>query len=139
MLLELKRRADWPERLIACADRHRKAPFAWGAYDCATFFDDAVDAVAGFHILAAHMPWDSERAAAKRLLAAGYRDMLQFCETLLPSIEPSRARRGDVGFADVRHALTCPAVILGAEAVTRTETGWLIFSASALKHTFKIG
>ena len=138
-LVEMRRRSGWDLRLMEVVQTHRRQPFAWGAYDCATFFNDAVDAVAGFRPLVAHMPWDSEQAAARRLIAAGYRDMAEFCRTFFPEIPPAHARRGDVGFADVRHALSCPAVIVGAEAVTRTESGWLTLPACLLVQCFKIG
>lgn len=137
--LGLRRRAGWDLRLMEVVDRHRRAPFDWGAHDCATFFNDAVDAVADFRPLVAHMPWDSEVAARRRLVEAGYRDMVGFCRTFFPEIPPAQARRGDIGFAEVRHALSCPAVIVGSEAVTRNEHGWLLVPVALLTTTFKIG
>lgn len=137
--LALKRRSGWDLRLMAVIDAHRRQPFSWGDFDCATFFNDAVDAVADFRPLVAHMPWDSEGSARRRLVAAGYRDMAGFCRTFFPEIPTAQARRGDVGFAEARHALSCPAVIVGAEAVTRNEHGWLVVPASLLVQCFKIG
>ena len=138
-MMLLARRPDWAERLLECVDRHRANRFEWGRYDCATFFNDAVTAVADGYPLAAHMPWTSERSAAAALLRSGYRDVLHFVETHFPEISPAMAQRGDLGFVDNRHALTCPAVIVGVDAVTRSETSWLSFPATALVRTFKVG
>ena len=45
--LGLKRRDDWPGRLLALIAERRATPFAWGRHDCALFACDAVEAMTG--------------------------------------------------------------------------------------------
>lgn len=138
-MIEAPRLEDWPERLIRTVSAHRAAPFAWGEFDCATFFAAAVEAVIGIDPLTAYRPWASERDAARVLLDHGYRDMAHFTECLFPEIAPAKARRGDIGFCAERKVLTCPAVILGAEAAQRDERSWLMFPASTIIRAFRVG
>ena len=46
-MIVLKRRDDWPSRLLALIAERRERPFAWGRHDCALFACDAVDAMTG--------------------------------------------------------------------------------------------
>lgn len=138
-MLVLSRLQDWPERLMALVDDHRNHTFAWGRYDCATFFAEAVERVTGVHVLAAHMPYDSERSAMEKLAASGYRDMEHFATCLFPATAPAQARRGDIGFASRKERLSCPAVVLGAEAVSRDQSGWVVFPVTSLVSAFRVG
>jgi len=138
-MLELKRLPGWPERLLAAVEAHRAQPFAWGSFDCATLFAAAVESVTGVHVLAAHMPYDSERGAMERLAASGYRDMQHFASCLFPAIAPARARRGDIGFVAAKERLSCPAIIVGDEVVSRAREGWITFSVSSLVAAYRVG
>lgn len=134
-----QRLPDWPERLVAVVAAHRRAPFEWGRYDCATLFADAVDAVAGFDPLAAHRPWCSELGAATRLLRARLSSVEALVAATFPAIEPSAARRGDLGYTTAAGPLTCPAVILGAEALVRTPDAISVVPREAILRAYRVG
>jgi len=138
-MLELTRLDDWPERLMATIERHRTAVFEWGVYDCATLFADAVEAVTGVDPLASYRPWKSERSARMKMIKAGFKDMRAFARAHFPEINPSQAGRGDLGFASQANHLSCPAVIVGAHAVSRDEGGWIVMPTNVLTMAFKVG
>lgn len=138
-MLDLTRKPGWPDRLLAAVASHRAQPFAWGQHDCATLFGAAVEAVTGFHIMAAYLPYDSERGAMKQLAGSGYRDMEHFARCMFPTVAPAQARRGDLGMTKDLVRLSCPAVILGAEAVSRDQSGWIVFPAKLLTVAFRVG
>lgn len=138
-MLTLSRQPGWAERLLALVESYRAKPFVWGEADCATFFAEAVQAVTGFHPLVGYMPYSSELGAMKMLAGSGYDDMLHFARCLFPEVAPSLARRGDIGFIADRERLTCPAVIVGHEAVSRNQAGWLMFPVASLATAFRIG
>ena len=138
-MLDLTRLPGWPERLLEVVDDHRRAPFVWGRYDCATLFAAAVHAVTGEDPLHPFRPWSSERSAAARLVRAGFDDMLEFARAHFPEVPPAKARRGDVGFCKVRARLSCPAVVLGADSASRDEKGWVVFSTTMLTSAFRVG
>lgn len=138
-MLDLQRVTGWPERLITVVGDHRAQAFAWGKYDCATFFGDCVERITGLDLFAAYWPWRSEREAAEKLIASGYRDMEHFTASLLPAIAPAMARRGDVGFPAGRPRLSCPYVIMGAEAMSRDERDWLVVPTALLATTYRVG
>lgn len=120
--------------------RHQAAPFAWGRYDCATLFGDVVEAVTGGNPIARHGPWFSARMALKQLRLAGAQDARSFVAMHLPRVDASAARRGDVGYpAGAIAALQMPAVVVGAEAVSRDERGWIVFPRSLLVECFAVG
>lgn len=138
-MIRAGRLPDWSERLFACLVAHQGRPFVWGETDCATLFADAVAAVTGADPLAAHRPWDSQRAAGRVLLRSGCASVLAFVERHFDEIVPADARRGDIGFTTAAHPLMSPAIVTGAEAVSRDETGWLVLPRSALVRAFKVG
>jgi hypothetical protein len=138
-MLELTRLENWPDRLMATVERHRTAEFEWGVYDCATLFADAVQAVTGTDPLAAFRPWKTERSARMKMIKGGWKDMKSFCRDHFPDVAPSKAGRGDLGFAAQSHNLMCPAVIVGAHAVSRDEKGWIVMPTSLLTLAFKVG
>lgn len=138
-MLKLERHAAWADRLIATVERHRAHKFEWGTYDCATLFADCVDAVAELDPLAAHRPWSGPETAARRLVASGHESVLGLVEVLFPEVAPSFAQRGDIGFARDTGALACPFIIVGAEAVSRNDRGFIVVPRDRLIRTFKVG
>jgi hypothetical protein len=135
----LVREAGWADRLLAVVAHHRAQPFAWGQYDCATLFAEAVQAVTGCHVLAAYMPYDSERGALEMLASSGQRHMLDWCRYRFPEIPVSMARRGDLVFPEKIGRLACPAVVLGSDAVSRDEKSWLCMPTGLMITAFKVG
>ncbi len=118
---------DWADRLVVAIETQRRAPFAWGAADCATLYGAAIEALTGEDPLATYRPWRDETSALRAVLSAGCRSAADFVAMTMVSIHPSRAARGDVGYcAGLRPRLAFPAIIMGAEAVSRDESGWII-------------
>lgn len=138
-MLDLTRVEGWPERLMRLVDRHRAAEFEWGVYDCATLFAGAVEAVTGMDPLEKYRPWKSERSARMKMIKAGWKDMQAFCFDHFPEVSAVRARRGDVGFGKLAHSLSCPAVVVGAHAVSRDANGWIVLPTSLLTTAFRVG
>lgn len=132
------RTESWPEDLFAAVARHRALAFEWGTSDCACLFRDAVFAMTGLDPLAGLRPWYSALSAARALRAAGYDDALALMRDRFEEIPPALAGRGDCGFLAERDALSAPALILGAEAVSRNETGFVIVPASMIAIAFRI-
>lgn len=138
-MLKLTRIENWPGRLMVTVERHRNAEFEWGQYDCATLFADAVEAITGTDPLERFRPWISEKSARLKMIKNGWKDMRAFCRDHFPEIPPSRAGRGDLGFPAQSHNLMCPAVIVGANAVSRDEKGWIVMPTAILTVAFKVG
>jgi len=138
-MLELKRRPDWPERLMSTVEHHRNAAFEWGAFDCATLFADAVAALTDVDPLARYRPWKNERSARMKMIRAGFKTMQTFTRANFPEINPAQVQRGDIGFAHEAGNLSCPAVVVGAHAVSRDEQGWIVIPTSLLTLAFKVG
>lgn len=133
------RRPDWSERLIATLIRHQAQPFGWGGSDCATLFADAVEAVTGVDPLAEWRPWADRTAAERALVRSGYRSVAELVVDRFPEITPATAQRGDIGFTIEFHRLMSPAVVVGSEAVSRDQKGWIVFPRTELVRAFKVG
>ncbi len=132
------RPVDWSDRLIEVCNRHRRAQFVWGDYDCAALVRDAAAA------LGARDPfdgvlWFSQRSALACLRAKGAMSVREFIAARLQRVEPAAAARGDVGFTSDHAALMCPAVIVGAEAVSRDERGWVTMPRDMLVECYRLG
>jgi hypothetical protein len=138
-VLSLVRRDDWPERLEGVIARHRAAPFNWGVTDCATLMSEAVDAVAGFDPMAAYKPWSSEVAAMRRLSETGFRTVAEWASHMFEQQPVSFARRGDLVIGGATMALSCPAIVIGAEAVSRDHNGFVVAPLSAFTSSLKVG
>ena len=130
---------DWPERLAAVVACHRAAEFGWGTFDCATFFADAVQAVCGEDPFNGHGCWASERDALRVLARTKCRSVKECCDARFPIIPASMAQRGDAGYHAAFEPLSCPLVVVGVEAVSRTEAGWLIVPTRLLTTVYRIG
>lgn len=129
---------DWPERLIATLERHRACPFEWGVHDCATLVRDVAAALGAADPFAG-MTWASKFDAIMALRGQSARSVREFIDRRLTIIEPTAAQRGDLGYPATVSPLMCPAVVVGAEAVSRSETGWVVFPLSALAACYRLG
>lgn len=134
-----ERLPDWPTRLERAIARHRTCAFAWGSFDCATLFRDATRAVTGSSPFDDLEPWPSERAALRVLARARAASVREFVAGQLPQVAPLQLRRGDVGFTAACHALCCPAVVVGNEAVSRDEQGWIVVPITHLTIGYRVG
>ncbi|GMG82577.1 hypothetical protein LNKW23_17900 [Paralimibaculum aggregatum] len=122
------RREDWPERLAMFVAGARSRAFAWGAWDCTTFADGAIEAVTGaarFEDLRGG--YDSAAGALAHLRdVLGVPDLPAALDLRLPRRAVPFARRGDLmAFAAGLDALpalgvsTGPlAAVLAAEGIT---------------------
>lgn len=129
---------DWVERLFETVERHRGAPFAWGAYDCATLVRDAALALGAADPFDGEA-WDGVVSALRSLKRKDAYTVRQFMARKFLAVTPALAQRGDVGFTADEHPLMCPAVIIGAEAVSRNETGWIVLPRTLLVDCYRIG
>lgn len=84
----LRRLADWPERLHAYLQRHAATPFAWGMHDCARFAAGAVQAITAHDVLPAD--WRTRADAVTVLRALG---------GLVPAVDAALPRLARVGLA----------------------------------------
>jgi len=135
----LIRRPDWPQRLNRVIEHHRAAQFRWGEYDCGTLFSDVVYAMTDWDPMEPMGRWYSEATAMRALLGTGHRTMQAYVAGILDEVPPSMARRGDVGFTSGCGPLSCPAIVVGAEAVSRDTKDWMIVPASQLMTAYRIG
>jgi hypothetical protein len=119
--------------------RHQRGVFLWGTFDCATLFSDAVAAVTGEDPLAAFRPWHSERTALVALLKSGKDSVADWVADNFDEIVPADARRGDVGYAKEALQLSFPAIVCGSIAMSRDESGWIVFPRTQLVRCFKVG
>tara|TARA_R110000868_G_scaffold936_1_gene7121 strand:- start:12585 stop:13010 length:426 start_codon:yes stop_codon:yes gene_type:complete len=130
---------DWPERLVEAIELQRRAPFCWGAADCATLFGAVIEAMTGEDPLARYRPWSSETTAARALLSSGSRTVTEFVRTILVEIPPSMAGRGDFGYlGGARNPLQFPAVITGAEAMSRDPAGWIVVPRGMIVEAYSL-
>jgi len=135
-----QRRSDWPERLEFALSEHRKGAYQYGQFDCAVLFSDVVWAMTDVDPFEEAGKWHSEFGALKALARTGHNTVKSFCDAKFEAIAPSMARRGDAGYVEAIHPLLCPAIVIGAEAITRDEKGgWIRFPASQLTTAYRIG
>lgn len=129
---------NWEDRLYATLADHRISPFVWGQYDCARLFADVVEAVTGVDPLAGH-EWDGEFSALRRLNEIGCRSMHEFVAQRFDQIVPADARRGDIGYPSHITPLMAPAIVVGAEAVSRDDRGWIIIPREMITMAYRVG
>lgn len=129
---------DWPDRLAEVVREHALAPFAWGRYDCATLWVEAIAAMTGFDAAAGFSAWRTERGALTALRRRGFASVADYVATLAPRVAPARAGRGDLGFPADPAPLMSPAIILGAEAVSRNEYAWIVLPRSRLVTCYRV-
>jgi hypothetical protein len=85
---------DWPARLDAYVEAHRKTCFAWGAHDCVTFAAGAIAAITGSDPLQG-LTWGSAGGALRQLeLEGGI--LAAVTRRLGDPIPPAMCQRGDL-------------------------------------------
>lgn len=95
----MKRRDDWPERLVAVVQQAQARPFRWGEHDCALFVADCVKAMTGVDVAEGLRGSYQDRPGAIRRLAERFAVLdLRGLGTRLfgAPIAPALAQRGDV-------------------------------------------
>ena len=132
----LKRYEDWPVRLAAFFESRRRAPFQWGAHDCALFAADEVVAITGDDLA---LPWRgayATEAAAQVLIGAdGLQGLVD--RVALPRVMPKQARRGDIllfesqfgatlGVCDGRWIVSPALVGFRMTAIDKAVCAWMV-------------
>lgn len=88
----LTRFDDWQTRLTTFLSRQRGE-----RTDCALFVADAVREMTGFdHAAGLRGKYRSHRGGIRVLRKQGFRDHVEFVESILPEIAPALAQPGDV-------------------------------------------
>jgi hypothetical protein len=127
-----RRQADWAEALQSVLDTHRAAYFQWGRYDCGTLMADAVACQIGRDPFAHLRGYDSAGSAMMAMRRFGVKSMRQAVDRHFERIDPAHAQRGDLVLpSESALPLNCPAVVVGAFAVSRDQSGWVVMPMTA--------
>ena len=86
---------DWPERLVAAIDGSSRRPFEWGAFDCALFASECVEAVTGIDHFDTYRGRYKTRIGATRLLNKNG-GLEAIVDELFTGCDIMIARRGDL-------------------------------------------
>lgn len=130
---------DWPERLEAEIERHRKVPFSYGAADCFVFVADCVRAMTGDDPAAkVRGKYKTERGAASQMRKVfGAADVAGLLASLYAEIPPAMARRGDLGIVESdRGPVSC--VIGGPQIFAKSRAGVLVAPRGQLAKAFRV-
>ncbi len=140
-MLQLPRLSLWAEFLDQVITEHQSQPFAWGKYDCATLWLDAVHAMLGHNLRAELGKWKSEAGARKVVKAAGVASVREYVARHFREVPAAHAHRGDLAFPDVPSrggALVSPAVLVGSFGVSRDASRWLVVPRSKFKTFYQV-
>lgn len=91
---------DWDDRLSDYLARVIAKPFAYGEHDCLIHSANAVEALTGIDLAAAHRGrYRSRRTARAYLAGLGFRGPATLLSSILPGCPTAQARRGDIVMA----------------------------------------
>jgi hypothetical protein len=104
---QLRRREDWPRRLVEFLEAAHGRPFSWGTFDCCLFACDAVEAMTGVDparpFRGRYRTRRGAYAALKRFTGSrhcrgGLKETAERIagELGMPEVRPLMAQRGDV-------------------------------------------
>ncbi len=120
--MNLTRKENWPELLLASVEAAHTQPFAWGKHDCCTFAADCVQAMTGVDLMERFRGrYTSARGAIRAGAEAGYTALADIWNAL-PEIAPLTAQRGDVVLFEAVEGLAV-AVVIGHQAVAAGPDG----------------
>ncbi len=98
----IRRLPDWRGRLGAYVEQARRAPFGYGALDCALFTAGAVEAMTGVDLAEGlRGAYGSFAAGIRELRRRGYIDHLDMARAHFPEIPPCFAQVGDLCAVEV--------------------------------------
>lgn len=138
--LLIARETGWEQRLVAFVARERQTPFAWGEHDCATLALGVVTALTGVDLARGVPRWFSPASALRSLRHAGAKSAAEFFAARLPEIPVAEAHRGDLVLpAPPLDRLACPAILVGAAAMSRNEAGWVVMPRELAARAFRVG
>jgi len=106
----MTRHADWEARLNAALEKHRDLAGAWGFSDCWVMEQDAYFAVTGEKLLPHLSGYKTERGGYKLFAKSGFVTVEQALESVLPSVPPLMAQRGDLAVIEREGVLSCGVV-----------------------------
>jgi hypothetical protein len=117
---------------------HVRTPFAWGQSDCSFVFDFIARAT-GFDAIADIRGYASEAGALKALRRAGYASTLELIQAHFVEIEPTTARRGDIGYpADVPNVLMSPALLDVSMAYSKEPCGAVVVARNIIARAWAV-
>lgn len=134
----MTRKPDWPERLISIIDHHMHAPFQWGVSDCGILFADVSKALTGFDPLKHMRRYRTKAGALKTLKRHGYDSVADLVADKFEEFPMAQAGRGDLAMPEITDALSSPAVITGAQAVSKNEHGPVVLPRSLLIQAYRV-
>ena len=116
----MRRLPDWEARLAAYLEPLRTTPFAWGQHDCVTFSAGAVEAMTGERVLPAAGRYRTAIGAARAVKRIGGGGLAAAVDTVLASVPPALAHRGDILLIDGSLGLAFDrfAIMVGEEGST---------------------
>ena len=118
---------DAESRFVAAIERQQAAPFAWGAWDCVTFWRDCVTAITGRDPIAGVAPWSGPFSALRTLRLAECRSVEDYVAQRFKAVPPGQLRRGDLAYPAGCHSpLMSPAVVLGSSMISRGIERWVV-------------
>lgn len=138
-MFSAKRRPDWAERMNFALMQHRTLPYIWGQSDCGVVFSDVAWAMTDSDPMEAFGRWHDPHSALRAVMNTGYRSVKQYLDAQLEQVPVLQARRGDAGYSSLVDTLTCPAIVVGAEAISRDHDGWVAIPLSQLTTVYRIG
>lgn len=140
LLMRPFRVPDWEQRLTRLVAAEMARPFAWGSADCATFAAAVVSELVGLDVLEGTRSWSSSAGALRSLKVIGCDTAEQFFARHLIEIPVAAAHRGDLVMpAGEAGPLVCPALLTGAEAMSRNEAGWVVMPRRLAARAYKVG
>ncbi len=131
---------DWPDRLIAYLADERARPFVWGASDCITLWAGAVAAMTGVDPVARWRGYCSMAHGLRMMRHDGLASVRDYVAARFPEIPVAAAGRGDLVYPDAAGVseIMGPAVVVGAEAISRGEAGVVVMPMAHAMRAFRV-
>lgn len=135
---DLKRLADWEDRLASLIAQRIDQPFVWGVNDCALFAADCIEAMTGVDLAPdLRGQWQDQRQALR--VIAGLGGLAAAVEVLgLVESSPLFAQRGDL-VLHRRDGSDALAICLGSNLAGPSESGLLFFGLESGGRAWRVG
>ncbi len=135
----VRRRQDWPLRLIAWLESVRERPFEWGAHDCVLAAADAVQMMTGEDPAKAYRGLYSSKREAVVILAEHGGLAAMVTAALGPQLQfVKMAQRGDLVLVDTPGEGPAISVVLGAEAAGPGKNGAVFTPMAGWKTAWRV-
>lgn len=135
---DLHRLDGWQPRLIALANDWRRRPFSYGVVDCGQFMLADVEAVTGEQLMPGVVWPTGWLGIAKFMMANDWATVEAVMDDLLPPMDVSESRRGDVVSFERGGELHL-AVRVGDEALSPGIDGLVNFPRQTWRRAWMVG